>query len=434
MARRPPLALLVLAPTVLPAATAQAGWSPAQTVPGARAATLTSTALAVDGRGTTAVAWVDDGGASNGRRHATTAIRVAVGRAGGSFSVRTLVRRRDLAVQGLTTTMDARGELTVAWIDALPHGHRTVRAAFRTSAGRWSRVQAVGFSSAFAYAVPRLAVAPDRRVLLSYVAGVRAAPGVGVAWRRPGHRFAAVQGVGRLRIFDPVPAFDPAGHAYLSGIAECDNESRSHGVVRMTAPHGRRFGAPITVAPAPATELRLRMTGPGTAVAAWVGAGCSTTELLSGAILVAQVQGNAVTNRQVVYQAIGRGLALTGGPASGVDATWTAFPASAPGGALLLAQANASGAFGAPGVPADGWYPVVADDAGDQVVAMSRPEGYGQSGAVGARPAGTSTVEPSPLPGPAWFSSTASPAVTRALAAASAAGGALRVATWTPAG
>jgi hypothetical protein len=434
MAPRLPLALLALGAMVLSAATARGSWSEAQVVPGARTATLVSTALAVDGRGTTAVAWVDDGGATNGKRHTTTAVRVAVRRAGAGFSVRTLARRRDLAVQGLNAAMDARGELTVAWIDAVPRAHRTVRSAFRTSTGRWSAVQAVGFSSAFAYAVPRLAVAPDRRVLLSYVAGVRVAPGVGVAWRRPGHRFGAVQGVGRLRIFDPVPAFDPAGRAYLSGIAQCDDESRSHGVVRLTAPRGRRFGAPITVTPAPATELHLRLTGPGTAVAGWVGAGCSTTELLSGAILAARMQGQTVTNRQVVYQGVGRGLALIGAPAAGVDATWTAFPASAPGGALLAARTNASGAFSAPLVPTDGWYPVVADDSGDQIVATSKPEAYGQPGSVGARSATASAIEPSPLPGPAWFSSAASPAGTRALAAVSAAGGALRVATWTPGG
>lgn len=431
MGRRWSFALLA-AVVVAPAATARADWTAPQVVPGARAGTLGASALAAGGRGRAAFAWVDDGGAGNGLRHATATLRVAVRGANGPLSTHTLVRRRDLAIGGMTAAMDARGELTVAWIDALPRGHRVVRAASRTRVGRWSAVQRVGLSSAFAYAVPRLAVAPDGRVVLSYVAGVRAAPGVAVAWRRPGHRFGAPDGVGRLRIFDPVPAFDPAGRTYLSGITDCDNESASRGVVRVTAPGGRRFGPVVTVAAAPATELRLQVTGSGRASAAWVGAGCSTTELLAGAIRVATLRGGAVAGGGVAYASAGRALVLSGAPAGAAELSFTAFPATALGGAVLAARLDAVGAIGPAAPPADGWTALAADRAGDQVVAQRRPEGSGPPLALGAREAGGDAVVPAPLAGPAWFAYAGSTTGGRALAAASAVAGTMRIATWTP--
>jgi hypothetical protein len=410
-------------------APAYGGWTPSQTV--SRGDMRGFPALAVDGGGRVVVGWVDGGG-SRGVRHPIVAVRVAVGRADGGFAMRTLTRRRDLAVQGMTAVVDRRGEITVAWIDALPGGHRTMRAAYRTASGHWSAVQAIGFSSAFYYAVPRLAVAPDGRVLLSYVAGVRRAPGVGVAWRRPGHRFGALRGVGRLRIFDPVPAFDPVGRAYISGIAQCDDESRSRGVVRLTAPGARRFGAPITVTPAPATELRLRMIGPGRAVAVWVGAGCSTTELLAGPVEAASLTGSIVANRQTVYAPPGRGVVLSGASGGGAEASWTTFPPNAPGGAIFGARMT-NGAFGPASPPAGAWAAVESNAAGDQVVLQRRPENYGPPDAAGARPAGSEVVDPAPLPAGGWVVGAGSGyGAARALAVASFTAGALRVATWAP--
>jgi hypothetical protein len=426
------VAWLAAGVTLVSAGPACAAWTPAQTVPGVRTATLYATAVAVGGPGQVAVAWVDDGGASNGVRHAIVAVRVAVRRSDGGFATRTLTRRRDLAVQGLTAVMDARGELAMAWIDALPRGHRTVRAALRTATGRWSAVQPIGFSSAFFYAVPRLAVAPNGRVLLSYVAGVRGAPGVGVAWRQPGRRFGVLHGVGRLRIFDPVPAFDGAGRAFLSGIAQCDDESASHGVVRTTVPGGSRFGPPLTVAPAPATELRLRISGAATAVASWVGAGCSTTELLAGPIYARTITGTDVAGTQQVDGRAGRGLVLSGAAAGGAEASWTAFPASAPAGAVFAARMPGGGAFGPAAVPVDGWTALTSDPTGDQLVEMRRPENNGPPDAVGARPAGSLVVQQAPLAGPAPFVAAASGYGRRSLAAASTADGALRVSTWAP--
>ena len=391
-------------------------------------------ALAVGGGGRVVVGWVDDGGAGRGVRHPVAAVRVSVRRANGSFETRTLARRRDLAARGLTVAVNRRGEVTVAWIDALPRGHRTVRAAYRTLDGHWSAVQAIGFSSAFSYAVPRLAVAPGGRVLVSYVAGVRAAPGIGVAWRQPGHRFGALRGVGRLGLFDPVPAFDPVGRAYVSGIAQCDDESRSRGVVRLTTPAGRRFGPPITVTPAPATELRLGVTGAGRAVAVWVGAGCSTTELLGGPIEAASLTGSTVGQRQTVYTPAGRGLVLSGAFGGGAEASWTTFPSNAPGGAIFAARLT-NGTFGPAAAPPGAWVAVESNAAADQVVFQRRPENYGPPDAVGARPAGSDVIDPAPLPARGWAVAAGSGyGAARALAVASFTTGALRVASWSPVG
>jgi hypothetical protein len=261
MAARALVALVSATVALAFAASASASWTSTRAVPGTAGDQMAVgfAALAVGGGGRVVVGWVDDGGAGRGVRHPVVAVRVSVRRADGSFDTRTLARRRDLAARWLTVAVDRRGEVTVAWIEALPRGHRTVRAAYRTLDGHWSAVQAIGFSSAFSYAVPRLAVAPDGRVLVSYVAGVRAAPGIGVAWRQPGHRFGALRGVRRLGLFDPVPAF---GRAYISGIAQSDDESRSRGVVRLTTPAvaaGSGYGAPRALAVAGFTTGALRV-------------------------------------------------------------------------------------------------------------------------------------------------------------------------------
>ena len=102
-------------------------------------------AAAVNARGDVAVAWIQEG---RSQGHATLRVRAAVRRAGADrFSVRTLVARRDLAARGTAVALDPRGELTVAWIEqasdnGLRHGRKTVRAAYRTPGGRWSRLQA----------------------------------------------------------------------------------------------------------------------------------------------------------------------------------------------------------------------------------------------------------------------------------------------------
>ena len=146
MAARVLVALVSATAALAFAASASAGWALSRAVPGAGGDQMAVgfPALAVGGGGRVVVGWVDDGGAGRGVRHPVVAVRVSVRRADGSFETRTLARRRDLAARGLTVAVDRRGEVTVAWIDALPHGHRTVRAAYRTLDGHWSAVQAIG--------------------------------------------------------------------------------------------------------------------------------------------------------------------------------------------------------------------------------------------------------------------------------------------------
>jgi hypothetical protein len=160
-------------------APAWAGWSGVARVP-LSAGGLWSTA-AVDARGDIAVAWIQEG-RSHG--HATVRVRAAFRAPGATrFSVRTLVARRDLAARGTAVALDRRGELTVAWIEQASdagrlHGPKVVRAAYRTLDGRWSGAQAVGRSSAFNYATPRLAATPDGAVALTYNTRSGSSPGV----------------------------------------------------------------------------------------------------------------------------------------------------------------------------------------------------------------------------------------------------------------
>jgi hypothetical protein len=428
---------MLAAVAALPCPPASASWSPPRTVPGSVTEGAGAPVLAVDGRGDLGAAWVDDPGDVRRVRHPLVTVRASVSRHGG-FATHTLLRRHDIAVQGLAVVLDRRGELTVAWIDerndaGLLHGHKTVRAAYRTPSGAWSAVQTVGMSSAFSYAVPRLAAAPDGHVLLTYVAGVRRAPGVGVAWRRPGRPFGALAGVGRRGLFDPTPAFDPDGRAYLSAITPCE-ESSSRGVLRTTAAGGHRFGPQRTIAPALATELRLQITGSRTAVAAWVRAGCSRSETLSGPIMAAAVHNDVAAPAQVLDPQPGRELVLAGAANGGADASWTAFPASAPAGTVLVAPILGGGTFGMPAAPTDGWTAVAADAAGDQVVAPRNPGGSTAPERVGARAAGTESVQTAPLPGPARYAAAGSGPDGRALAAAAFVAGRLRITSWTPVG
>jgi hypothetical protein len=389
-------------------------------------------AVAADARGDAAVAWV----VTQGSHAKVTAVRVAVRRGrSGAWSAHLLRRARNLSVgavgfRGLALVVAPSGEVTVAWVEQLGSGHRTVRAAYRTPRGRWSAVQAVGYATPLAYAYPRLAVAASGAVALVYNAGVRAAPGMAATWRRPGRPFGRIAAVPGGGLSEPTLAFDRAGTAFLVGTASCNNEAQSHGVVLTAPASSHRFGKARTITPHPATELRLVLTGVGRGLASWIGAGCSTTELLAGPVSTRRVGLTGAGPVKAVAPAYANDLQMVAAP-GGADLTWTQVDAVYPAGALLLAHVRADGTAETPHVPADRWMPIGADTAGDQVLQTAVAQNAGQPHTIAARAAGSTTVDPSPIAGPAWWTAAGS-TTGRTLIVATTLVGTLRVATWTP--
>ena len=383
-----------------------------------------SVAVAVDAHGDAGVVWV----AMQATPLKLGAVRVAVrrGRAG-TWSAHMLRSARGLDVGGVALVVASSGEVTVAWIDQVDGGHRTVWAAYRTPAGRWSGVQAVGLASPLHYAYPRLAVASDGTVALVYNAGIRAAPGMAVAWRRQGHVFGPIAAVPGGQLSEATLAFDSSRRAFLAGTALCDNESQSHGVVLTAASSTHRFGQPRSITPRPATEVRFALTGAGRGIAAWLGGGCSTSELLGGSVGARRVTTTNVGPITTVAPGEANDLEEIGAPA-GVDLSFTGFTGSS--GAVLLARVSADGTTQPPRVPADGWMPIAADAAGDQALQTAVAQNFGPNRALAARAANSATVEPSPLTGPSYWIAAGSPN-GRGLIAATTLLGTLKVATWT---
>ncbi len=349
----------------------------------------------------------------------------------GAWSARRLRRAPGLKIGavgfgGVALVLAPSGEPTVAWVEQAGHGHREVRAAYRTPSGRWSTVQAVGDATPLAYAYPRLAVAANGTVALVYNAGVRATPGMAVAWRRPGRPFGRIAAVPGGRLSEPTLAFDRTGTAFLAGTASCDNESQSHGVVLTASASSHRFGRPRTITPRPATELRFVVTGAGRGLASWIGAGCSTTELLPGSINVRPVGLSSAGFVRMLAPAYANDLQMVAAP-GGADLTWTGVNSFA----LLVAHVSSAGVSSTPGTPADGWVPIGADAAGDQVLQSAVAQNVGQPRATAARAAGSTTAALSPIAGPAWWIAGGS-TTGHALIVATTITGALRVATWTP--
>jgi hypothetical protein len=380
-------------------------------------------AVAADARSDAGVVWVVTQGA--GTRMGAVRVAVRRGRSG-AWSAYLLRGAPNLNVGGVSLVVAPTGEVTVAWIDQVGGGHRTVRAAYWTPTARWSAVQAVGLVSPLRYAYPQLAVSADGTVALVYNAGIRAASGMAVAWRRPGHAFGSIAAVPGGQLSEPTLAFDVSGRAFLAGTALCDNESQSHGVVLTAPASSHRFGQPRAITPHPATEVRFALTGAGRGIAAWLGGGCSTSELLGGSVSVRRV-GTTTTGPVKPVAPAANALQVVAAP-RGVDLTFTSYAASTD--ALLLARVNTDGATQAPQAPADGWMPIAADAAGNQVLQTSVTQNGGTSRAVAARAAGSTTVEPSPLTGPSYWTAAGSSS-GHTLIAARTLQGVLEVATWT---
>ncbi|HEU4977109.1 MAG TPA: hypothetical protein VFT50_18620 [Baekduia sp.] len=435
---RRPIVLLLAGVAAAAAPAAQAGWSPVARVAGsARAGTP---AVATDARGDVAVGWF-----RLGHQRATTALRVAVRRGPqGRFATHTLLHGTGIALTGLALALDERGELTVAWVQrgALGglelQGPTGIRAAFRTAGGRWSVARRVSTISPFTSALPHLVARPDRHVLLTFNAGIPSAPGVGYAWRRPGRIFGRVRSLQTgsrprgyfLGGFDT--GVDAAGRVYVAGVRRCDSGAGVAEVHVARRGHAR-LGPRRVLARGAARDLRLVVQPSDGATAAWLTAGCSTTELLPGAVRSSRVTagGRSAAPPVTVAPAPATQLSLSGGASGTAELAWTTFGPTAPDGVVQIARMDAGGAWTAPLGPPDGWVSLAADAGGDQLVADLPPANLGFPSRVAVRtPDGA--VTPSPLrPRFVTTAATALPA-GRGIAAATATARGVRVTSWRP--
>jgi sugar lactone lactonase YvrE len=249
------VSLIAAVALVLPA-TAQAGWSAPATFPAIRARDGASQ-LAINARGDALVVWTS---------RTPARLRATLSRADGTRVTHTLPaqpKARDLVV-----VLDARGIATAAWTAA-----GRLYAASAASTGRWSQRQLVARRHA---AIPTLAVARDRRVLLVWTVDTPTGVGgrTGIAWRSPGQRFAHAQ-----LVRHPAPrlmpgespqsvngaAFDARGRAYVW--TSCD------GAVGITRPRARKLRlARVTSGPA---TLSLAVNRSGRGIATWVPTRCT---------------------------------------------------------------------------------------------------------------------------------------------------------------
>jgi hypothetical protein len=247
-------------------------------------------AVAVDARGDVVAAWETRGSAASSPTFRTS-VHVVVQLADGKLIRRVLWSSRSVGA-GYVSVAVGHGEVTVVWTGsdlnprALPGGFsaETLRADYGPLVGRWAPAQTIGHWTVSSYPPagfrPHLAVAPDGEVLLAWDDYSAPIDGPAVAWRAPGHRFGGPRTLARLSLapngLGPIPAFDAAGTAYVSG--PCS------GFVFTAPPHRHRFGRPLLVAPGQAHPpwmrlsslgFNLSLAGAGRGLASWLRGECS---------------------------------------------------------------------------------------------------------------------------------------------------------------
>ncbi|HUH79868.1 MAG TPA: hypothetical protein VLZ06_00950 [Solirubrobacteraceae bacterium] len=454
-------ALAVVIGVAMGASPALAGWSAPLAVSRSTTGFL-YVAPANDARGDSAVAWASETNA--GPVQTRAAVNVALAGAGGRPVERALWRSNDALVGGVAVALDASGELTVAWIEAArgrngatlsPH---TIRAAYRSPSGRWSPAQVVGYSGPFLDAHLELAVAPNREVLLSWVAHTKSAPGVAAAWRKAGHRFGSTSAISRARsamMIDPTPLFDSGGSAHVYGTVVSCGRVHTCATMVSTAPHSHRFGAPLLIAPAPAEYPVVSFGAPGRALIAWEAGDYQGLEPF-GAPPYARVMSGGSLGAPVALQP---GSGSIPGPPNAVAAnggggtvSWSETPPSQKSARTMVAVGDAAGHFPPPSVSPLGLVPALRDGAGDVLLTLGpinpfAPLGGGPTGPAGTplspiamQPAGGGAVQSSPIPLPPTpmmpSLTIAAIATTQPVGAGAAvawvAGAKLEVSTWRP--
>jgi hypothetical protein len=394
-----------------------ARWSLPRVVHGATppyVAVSLASAFSTDEHGDSALAWRvlrQAGRASNWWYDSS--VRVAFAGPKGAVTAHTVWRRAHSVIASTTTALDARGELTIAWVEAPSSGKGaiTIRSMRRAPRGGWSAAEVVGHSSsAFVYAWPQLAAAPDGEVLLTWYAGSRI--GVEAAWRRPGSGFTGVAVVNRSKEADvlfPTPIFDPSGRARIYGTVDCDHPS-SRGVLLTAPAHSHHFAPPAVVAPAPATDLTISFGHHGRALAAWQRGECSTLEQAPGEAYGRTLQGGSLGPPTALDpNALAFAITPVAADVGGGTVGWVG-EAPTPGAAptLELTSAGADGRFSPAAPPGNSLIPVGRDDAGDVVLqdllleqkmveGGATPVAGGPSSPIAAQALGAVVPEPSPL-------------------------------------
>jgi hypothetical protein len=269
--------------------------------------------LAVNGRGEMVVAWAtlpEIGGAQR------CAVHVAFADADGRVVSRRVWSSAARWAGQPAVGLDDRGEATVAWIEPAPaqaRGFGTLRAAYGSATGRWSRAATVAHKATS----PRIAVGEDGAVLLAW--GARKAA---VAFRGPSGGFGAPQRLSRPRLsrigIGPelvTPAFDAAGRAYLTAPNDL--------ALATTRPHQRRF-TQITVLPGDAGhDVRLGIAGAGDGLISWIASRrAQVPGAAPGPVQAAAVR-NGVVGPAIVLDTATGAIALSVVSASGGGGTVT---------------------------------------------------------------------------------------------------------------
>ena len=239
----------------------------------------------------------------------------------------------------------------LAWIDRPGGGHDTVRAAYRTPAGRWSAIRADGRTTPFVYAYPRLR-RRDRRPRLQR--GHARCRRRGRRLADPGPRVRCAERGSRRTSLRADARDDADGAATLVATARCDDESQSHGLL-LAAPAAKHgVGKPLAITPRPATEVRLVPTGPRTVVASWPASDWRTSELLNGPVEAERISRSGATSTVDVPAGLDDDLGRIAAQ-GGAELVWETYTTGAPRIASGVARVGASGtviepAAGAPGI------------------------------------------------------------------------------------
>jgi hypothetical protein len=365
---------------------------------------LSTIAVAVDGRGDAAVAWMTPSNWPSTAARYRTSVHLVVRTANGQLLKRMVWSSTDARPKDLSVAL-GHSEVTVVWDSYSRAETRTtvIRAAYGPLRGRWSPAQMIAripYEPSYP-PIPwdqHLAIAPSEEVLLAYNAG-HALPywkpeGVHIAWRAPRHRF----GASRLLRDAPggaIPQFDTRGNAYLHGFCE--------GIVLVAPAHSHRFTRRLVLTSKPVLDFGLSLAGAGRGLASWIAGECSFDA----------AAGNTpgpVFSSVLSAGAFGTPLALTPAGSQVYYSNAVAVPG---GGTVTWATNGPSGAgtfslpIGANGLPGatqqitGGPIALIADGGGDEVFGFPPNIGlppFTSPSSVFVRPAGGGADQPAPAP------------------------------------